>query len=99
MIQGTKHLVDHATNFYKELFGPNDGFNCRLRNNVWSDRDKLSAEDNIDLSKPFSEEEVKRVMGATRSNGFLLNFIRLASILLKMISRRVSMIFMLGGWT
>lgn len=62
VIQGTEELLNHATEYYKNLFGPPDGFTCRLRSNVWAAAEKLSDEDNAELCKHFSEEEVKRVV-------------------------------------
>ena len=47
MIEGTKNLLKHATEFYKELFGPAAGNLCRLKENMWEPNEKLSNIDNF----------------------------------------------------
>lgn len=69
IIQGTSDLVDHATAYYQMLFGPAEGFQCRLRSDVWSEGEKLSDTDNEILSKPFSEEEIKKVVDGIKKQG------------------------------
>jgi hypothetical protein len=58
-IQGTSDLLDHATEYYKALFGPGEGNNMALDANIWSVGEKLNDEDNEVLNEPFSETEVK----------------------------------------
>lgn len=68
VIQGTSDLVDHATSYYKTLFGPAAGFQCRLRPDVWGEQEKLFDEDVRRLSEPFSEDEIKRVVFGMNKN-------------------------------
>jgi hypothetical protein len=58
-IQDTSDLLDHATEYYKALFGLGEGNNMALDANIWSVREKLNDEDNEVLNEPFSETEVK----------------------------------------
>jgi mannosylglycoprotein endo-beta-mannosidase len=58
-IQDTSDLLDHATEYYKPLFGLGEGNNMALDANIWSVREKLNEEDNEVLNEPFSETEVK----------------------------------------
>jgi hypothetical protein len=44
-IQGTHELLDHATLFYKNLFGPQASNNIKLRDDVWNIDERLSEED------------------------------------------------------
>jgi hypothetical protein len=55
-IEGTENLVNHATSFYKSLFGPALGNLIDIDVNMWDDSEKLSEEDNLDLCRPFSME-------------------------------------------
>jgi hypothetical protein len=57
VIEGTKNLLQHATDYYKNLFGPGNLF--PISPNLWSASETLTDEDNIDLTRPFSMEEVK----------------------------------------
>lgn len=62
MIEGEENLVQHATSYYKELFGPAEGNAFPLDSNMWKEGEKVSAEDNTILVGPFSEEEVKKAL-------------------------------------
>jgi hypothetical protein len=57
-IQGTPALLEHATNFYKNLFGPVHDTGVRLRDDTWGENEKLSEEDRINLDRSFSEQEI-----------------------------------------
>jgi hypothetical protein len=59
-VEGTENLVNHATSFYKSLFGPDLGNLIDIDANMWEEHEKLLEEDNIDLCKPFSMEEIKK---------------------------------------
>jgi hypothetical protein len=61
-IEGSENLVKHATNFYKTLFGPAPGNLIGIDNNMWAENEKLSGEDNEELCKPFSMEEIKKAL-------------------------------------
>ena len=58
-IEGTDNLITHATSFYKDLFGPAPGNLFHLNPDTWTDDEKLSGEDNRDLCREFTEQEVK----------------------------------------
>jgi hypothetical protein len=67
-IEGTENLVNHATSFYKSLFGPAPGNLIDIDVNMWDDSEKLSEEDNLDLCRPFSMEEIKKSLFEMRVN-------------------------------
>lgn len=67
-IEGTNNLLKHATGFYKDLFGPAAGNIFHLDPDTWGDDEKLTAEENDFLTRPFSEEEVKKALFSMDSN-------------------------------
>jgi hypothetical protein len=62
VIQGDEDLLNHATDFYKTLFGPVEDKGVRLSGDVWNSAEKLNDTDRKDLNKRFTEEEVKSVV-------------------------------------
>jgi mannosylglycoprotein endo-beta-mannosidase len=68
LVEGTVDLIKHATTYYKDLFGPAPGNMFKLSSNLWSMEETLSVEDNRDLTRPFSEEEVKNALFAMETN-------------------------------
>jgi hypothetical protein len=67
-IQGTADLLNHATEYYKMLFGPGEGNLMQLADSVWSVQEKLSDEDNMKLNEPFSEEEIQAAINSMVKN-------------------------------
>jgi hypothetical protein len=67
-IEGTENLVNHATSFYKSLFGPAPGNLIDIDENMWDDSERLSEDDNLDLCRPFSMEEIKKALFEMRVN-------------------------------
>ena len=62
IIEGTKNLLAHATEYYKDLFGLAPGNICHIDASLWSQDEKSSPEDNEDLTRPFSLEEIKKAL-------------------------------------
>lgn len=72
VIEGNENLIAHATEFYKELFGPGHGNIFHLDPETWSQEEKLSDADNDTLCRDFTEAEVKDAlfdMAANRAPG------------------------------
>jgi hypothetical protein len=78
IIEGDENLLSHATEFYKSLFGQSE------RSGVWINfdfPDRVSEDENEDLTKPFSFEEIKDIVFSLAHNkspgpdGFPGNFI------------------------
>jgi hypothetical protein len=44
-IQGTPALMEHATEFYKQLFGPVADSGVRLNDSIWDESEKLDETD------------------------------------------------------
>ena len=67
-IEGTDNILRHATDFYKSLFGPSPGNLFLLDPEIWGDNERLDEADNLILTRPFSEEEVKIALFSMNSN-------------------------------
>ena len=52
-IEGDSNLINHATNFYKNLFGPAPGNTFLLNEELWGHNEKVSDDDNANLIKTF----------------------------------------------
>lgn len=61
-IEGESNLINHATDFYKNLFGPAPGNALPLNEDLWEHNEKVTEDDNVELIKPFSEIEIKEAL-------------------------------------
>lgn len=71
-IEGTDNLLAHATAYYKELFGPAPRNKFSLDPTTWNDDERLDDIDNADLTREFTEAEVKAAlfdMDGNRASG------------------------------
>ncbi|CAN6179481.1 unnamed protein product [Urochloa humidicola] len=59
LIEGDEEILKHATDYYKDLFGPAPGNVFPLDPGMWGAHEKVNSEDNEWLTRPFSEEEIK----------------------------------------
>jgi hypothetical protein len=88
IIKGSNDLIAHATSYYKSPFGPTPGNLLVFDENMWKPHEKLTLEDNLNLTRPSTREEVKNdlfSMALTKHLvvlTFLLNSINTAGILL-----------------
>ena len=63
LIEGDENLVAHATQYYKQLFGPASGNLLPIDPMVWSEDEKASEQENMLLiTQPFTEDEVKNAL-------------------------------------
>ena len=91
IVEGTKNLLVLDTNYYKDLFGPAPGNMFSISVNLWNENERISFYDNIDLTKPFSVEEIKHALFSMKLNKalvliiFLLNFFNIVGILFGLI--------------
>ncbi|WVZ60404.1 hypothetical protein U9M48_010431 [Paspalum notatum var. saurae] len=67
-IVGDEALLQHATQFYKELFGPGQGNIFQIDEDLWSNEEKLNDMDNIELCKPFTIKEIKGALDQIEHN-------------------------------
>jgi hypothetical protein len=67
-IQGTPALLEHATSFYRELFGPLTDAGVRLRDDIWDREEKLEDGDRESLDRPFTEEEIHEIICQMEKN-------------------------------
>jgi hypothetical protein len=59
ILEKEEEILKHATNYYKNLFGPSKNPTFHLNQNCWEHHEKVSNEENDYLSSPFSMEELK----------------------------------------
>ena len=80
---GDTNLKNYITNYYKNLFGQPEANNFSLVESRIEDIPQVSAEENIMLTSPFTEEEVKQAVFQMEHNkapgldGFLVEFYKL----------------------
>ena len=55
-------LRRHITDYYKKLFGQEEPTNVHLHNGSWPEAQKITPEENEELTKPFSMEELEAVV-------------------------------------
>ena len=68
LIEGTDNLLAHATSYYKELFGPAPGNLFAISPSLWGANELLSDEDNVYLTRPFTEKEVSEALFSMKAN-------------------------------
>lgn len=61
-------IQEHIYEYYKKLFGKEPLRNIHLSLGVWDDNLRLSDEDNVNLVKPFTWEEVDEVLKSMKVN-------------------------------
>ena len=62
VIEGDENLLNHATEYYTELFGPADDHNIHIDSSLWNELEQVSEEENQLLIRPFSESEIKEAL-------------------------------------
>jgi hypothetical protein len=67
-IIGVDDLINHATSFYRGLFGPGEGNGFSLDSGLWDEGDIVTDEENGELIKPFFEEEIKKALFMMEKN-------------------------------
>jgi hypothetical protein len=67
-IDNDEDMVKHATECYKELFGPSDSLIFSLSPDCWTQEEKINEEENTALIREFSEEEIKKVVKNMKRN-------------------------------
>jgi len=53
IIEGTDDLLKHSTDYYSDLFGPEESHNIHIDQRLWDELVKVSEEENDDLCRPF----------------------------------------------
>jgi mannosylglycoprotein endo-beta-mannosidase len=87
IIKGTHNLLKHATTYYKNLFGPTVGNLIPFDPNMRKPHEKLTLEENNDIYRPFTMEEVNTALDSIATNKhlgliiFMWNFINIVGTL------------------
>jgi mannosylglycoprotein endo-beta-mannosidase len=68
VIEWDENLLQHATNYYKELFGQGDGNILPLDPDMWKEGEKVTQTENEDITKLFSEIEIKEALFQMETN-------------------------------
>jgi hypothetical protein len=63
-----EEILNHATEYYKDQFGPSESLTFSLDPDCWGTEEKVNEEENIYLTRPFSEEEIGRVVKTMKKN-------------------------------
>jgi mannosylglycoprotein endo-beta-mannosidase len=59
IIKGGEDLLKYATEYYKNLFGPENSKSIPLDPDCWGEEEKLTSVESEKLCRPFTEEEIK----------------------------------------
>jgi hypothetical protein len=62
LVEDEKDMLDIAISFYKELFAAEERGGVSLGENLWSESDKVTNEENEMLTASFTEEEIKEAI-------------------------------------
>lgn len=62
IIEGDENLLNHATAYYSELFGPGEDHNVHIDSNLWNELEQVTEDENNRLCEPFSESEIKEAL-------------------------------------
>jgi mannosylglycoprotein endo-beta-mannosidase len=67
-IDKEEDILKHVTEYYKELFGPSESPTFSLDPYCWEQNEKITEEENIQLIKPFTKQEIKKVVETMKGN-------------------------------
>ena len=62
VIEGDDKLLEHATEYYSELFGTPTEYEVQMDPSIWEDAPKVSSNDNNILCRPFMKTEIKEAL-------------------------------------
>jgi hypothetical protein len=74
LIEGNENLLNHATEYYTELFGPETDHDIHIEQSLWDELSHVSDEENHKLCKLFSESKIEEAL-------FLIEKIRLLALI------------------
>jgi mannosylglycoprotein endo-beta-mannosidase len=68
IIEGDENLLNHATEYYANLFGPEEEHNIHIDSSLWAELAQVTDHDNPLLCSPFSESEIKEALFSMERN-------------------------------
>jgi hypothetical protein len=71
LIEDKNGMIDHALEFYKNLFGEEKRDDICLSEDFWEDDERVTVEENEALEAKFSEEGIRRVVFESYAEGAL----------------------------
>ena len=57
-------ILEHATAYYKDLFSPAEKPLFKLSTDTWDEQEKVTKEENDSLCRPFTLDEIKKVISS-----------------------------------
>lgn len=63
-----EQILEHASQYYKNLFGPSDKSFFYMKEGCWNEEEKVNKEENEKLIKDFSRKEVREVIFSMEKN-------------------------------
>ena len=79
IIEGEENLLEHATEYYAELFGPGQEFDIQIDSNIWGNLPQLSEDENVMWGRPYERRrcarDVRRGARGGSSNSSLTCFL------------------------
>jgi hypothetical protein len=67
-LQKEEDILEHATEYYKTLFGPSEKPLFDLDLDCWKQEERITEEENEDLTKPFSLKEIRVAIFTMETN-------------------------------
>ena len=61
-------ILEHATAYYKDLFSPAEKPLFKLSTDTWDEQEKMTKEENDSLCRPFTLDEIKKVIFSMEKN-------------------------------
>ena len=61
-------ILEHATAYYKDLFSPAEKPLFKLSTDTWDEQEKVTKEENDSLCRPFTLDEIKKVIFSMEKN-------------------------------
>ena len=68
VVEGDSNMLEHATEFYKNLFGPEQNHPFPLDPDQWDSCELVQEFENNLLTRPFTEEEIKEALFQMEKN-------------------------------
>jgi hypothetical protein len=89
-VSGTENLLRHDTCYYKNLFGPSDGDNFLLDQDLRPEEEQVSISESENLTREFTKAEIKEALYQMEKNkaagpdGFPIEFFQVCWHFLKL---------------
>jgi hypothetical protein len=69
VLEDNKSMVNHAVEFYKELFAEEQRDSVRLNQDFWEEDEKVTSEENATLNVEFYKEDIRKGVADSYAEG------------------------------